>query len=266
MAHPLGRRPASRPLPTAALVAALLVGGCAGRANLATDLTLVHTDTAGLSPSAAALLKEAQRSANTRLTGAFAGGLIGVGLGVLAGSQARRGGGGAAAGGAIGAVGGAVLGYAVGAYVDERNRQASGRQLELQSLIQAASKDIDRYEKARGFAQSSIEESGREIDRLNNEYEAGRITTEAYRQEAKNLSTTANSLRLLEKESDGLVLVMQEDVASARRQRQDTSALEAELERLQAENRSLRLQYEELLGVTRRAPQGARQLMAEAAR
>ncbi|MBD0270454.1 MAG: hypothetical protein ICV73_00870 [Acetobacteraceae bacterium] len=265
MAGPIGRGPTWRLAAAAPVLAALLAGGCAGKANLADDIALVRTDPMGLSPSSAALLQEAQRGAKTRLSGAGVGAGLGAAAGIAAALLSRGPSSGEKAliaGGST--VFGAALGYAAGHYVDARNRQAAGRQATLASLTTAAEQDAARYENARLLAQASIEESGREIERLNGEYSAGAVTADAYREQAKSLAATAKALRSMAKESEQVVLVMHQDIQEGRRRGQDTSGLEAERQRLQAENESLAAQYRELLGIVDRAPPAPKLILAEA--
>ena len=174
---------------------AVIASGCAGQSNLADDVTLLRKSSDGLSPSAAALLQEAQARARTRVTGAgvrAVGGLLAGGLASTLtkdfGAKALAIGGGLAAG--------TALGYAAGAYVDSRNQLAANNQNQLAAMTYAASQDAARYQADRMQAQAAIDQSQQELNRLNYEQASGGATTAAYRRQANNLDATATALRL----------------------------------------------------------------------
>jgi hypothetical protein len=246
----------------ARVLALLAMTGCAGGSNIANDFSILNTSSAGLSPSAAVLLEQAKNSARTRTLGAASGAVVGGGGAAVAGSGIRNFGTLAALIGA-GALVGAGLGYAAGAYVDARNQEATGRQTELGSLIQAADADVARYEQTRLAAEQVAEESGQEILRLNTEYAAGRANAAAYRDQARSLDASIVSTRRIAQELEGNIALMDRDIADMRQRRQDSAPIEDRRGVLQAEHASLLSSYQRLLQTVDTVPAEARTLFAE---
>ena len=238
----------------AAAVVLLELGGCAGEHNAVDDMRLLTHSSEDLSPADAKLLAEAKRYAQTRLTGAVAGGALGGGG--AAGIAKAMGGGTREMwiAGLAGAVVGGAGGYAAGAYVAEANQQTKAHQDDLNARIAAVKQDVARYETANAAARQMVAERRQEIDKLNQEYAAGQIDAAAYESELADVQVSLDSLNSLIAESEANAQLVGQDLAAAKGEPQQLEALKARHEELITENRLLQAQLDELLAIVDTVP------------
>lgn len=258
-----GRRRLRR-APAAGLAVLMLASGCAGNANLASDVGIQSASTEGLSPSQAALLASAKRNARTRVEGAAVGGLLGLAAGVgtsfLVKDPAAKA---ALIGGGLAA--GTALGYGAGDYVAARNQAAANTQADLRTRLAAADRDVDHYRESRELAQTAIEEDRQRIERLNADYAARRLSADAYRRQIKGVTTDEASLRALLAQTRNTATAMEKDSEASRAQGVPTADLDARRSALEAEQAALTTQYQQLLAVVDQAPPEVRPGLAQAA-
>ena len=226
----------------AVLSASLVAGGCAETAsgeqtNIFDDIALLTSSDKGLTPAQIELREQARQHAGTRITGSLLGAVLGGLGGALLADQVDVD---PLTGAAVGAAGGALIGYAAGAYVSRRNEEAAGSQANLRARIAAANEDVARYEVAAQAAREVADQHAAEIRRLNAEYANQQISANDYEAQISDMKGDIRALKSLLVESEGNVQLMQRDIDELEQQGRDTSNLAAARRRLEEQNAGLR--------------------------
>jgi len=251
-AAPSGRR--STTLGFALLAAALVLGACATRPDgttvtLVDDVRLLSMSVEGRDPTEAQELQRLQRYARMRRDGAAAGAITGALAGILAVSDNR------AAGAAGGAVVGAALGYLAGAYVANRNALAEDRRGDLNAQLTAARDAAREHEQARDRWRGLVAQRRDQINRLNADFRAGRISRDQYRAEVDRLEETMRIMDQAVRAAEDDVRMLEHDIT--RHQASGGAAprsLTAERDRLQQQVADLQSQYAQLVAVAGQVP------------
>ena len=222
------------PATAMALLAMLGTAGCAGSGM---DVFQSSSDT-NLTPAQKDLRQESQQFKWTRIEGAAAGAVVGALSGLLITKDWKGAAGGAAVGG--------VLGYAAGYYVDSVNQKYANEQQALNTRIEAANKDIDRYQKAVADARQVVAAHKATIAQLNAEYAKKQITAQQYHDRIATIQGDIGALQSLIKESSANIDVMDKDIASLREKGADVAGLAAKRDALAGERDALQNQLDTL--------------------
>jgi DNA repair exonuclease SbcCD ATPase subunit len=223
------------PATALALLVPLGVAGCAGGGS---PMDMFQSSDENLTPAQQDLRQESERFKWTRIQGAAAGGSVGALAGGLISGDWKGAVGGAAVGG--------VLGYAAGYYIDSVNQKYADEQQALNARIDAADKDVDRYQKAVSDANQVVSMHKATIAQLNDEYAREQITAEQYTDRVASIEGDIDALQALINESSGNVEAMDKDIATLQAEGSETVGLVAKRDELVSQRDALQEQLDTL--------------------
>jgi DNA repair exonuclease SbcCD ATPase subunit len=219
-----------------ALAAMLGLAGCASGGS-PLDVFGDGSD-AELTSAQQDLRQESDRFKWTRLQGALVGAAGGALTGWLIGKDAK--------GAAIGAAAGGVLGYAAGYYIDSVNQSYANQQQALNTRIDAAQKDVERYQKAVADARAVVGMHRQKIADLNAQYARQQITAQQYGAQVAAIEGDIAALQSLIKESSGNIELMDKDIAALREHGAGVGGLVAQRNELASQRDALQAQLDTL--------------------
>lgn len=239
-------RPRCHTAVAAVLVATMSLGACAtnpdgSTPNLFSDIgtTASSGSDANLTPEQRALRQQEKDYAETRLTGAAVGAVGGALLGAALGA-AFGGGRGAATGAAIGALAGGTAGYVGTTYLARDHQQFTASRDSLQADIDAAKADTAKMERNVQVAQNALSAQRTQLNRVNADLRAGRISEQQARAQVATAADDLRSVRALADESDKRVSSLTQSVAAYRQAGLPTGDLNTQLQQQKAHTASLR--------------------------
>jgi DNA repair exonuclease SbcCD ATPase subunit len=219
-----------------ALAAMLSISGCAGGGSPLG--VFKSSDDAELTPAQQELREESDRFKWTRVQGAALGAVTGAVAGWFITDDWKGAAGGAAVGG--------VLGYAAGYYIDSVNQEYANEQEALNTRIDAAGKDVDRYDKAAADARQVVNQHKATIAELNAEYASQQITAEQYGAKVASIQGDIEALQGLIKESSGNLELMDKDIAALREKGANVGGLSVKRDALASKRDALQAQLDTL--------------------
>jgi hypothetical protein len=254
------RRPAGS---AAAMAAVLFLAGCAtnpdgSQPNLLSDIgTTFGAADPNLTPEQRALREQEEEYSEARLTSAAAGAALGALAGALLGA-AVGGRDGAVAGAGIGLVAGGAAGYVGGTYLTRDNQDFVASRDTLQADIEAARADSAKMERNVQVAQGALSAQRRQLDTLNADLRAGRITEQQARARVGAAGEDLASVRALAEESERRLAGLNASAAAYRDAGEATTDLDREISRQKAQTASLRNVERSMINVIDRTPANLR--------
>jgi hypothetical protein len=239
----------------ALLASAVVLPGCATRADGSTvsildDAQVLAMDDEGLSDAERRQLERVKRYASMRTQGAIGGAIIG---GIAGALLVRKNRGVGAAGGALA---GGALGYLGGAYVARLNETAEDRRDDLEVQLAAAKETVADTQRAVADNREIVRAERKRIERLNQEYRAGKITADQYRDQIGQLETRIKivdeSLRIAENDA----AAMQKHIDGQRARNVNPAALEKQRVAIEREVATLRAERDSLIEAAGTIPAG----------
>ncbi len=261
---PMNVRRARTPL-SAIMAAGLALAGCATNpdgttSNIFSDFgsAFGSSDEVALTPEQQALREQEREYSRTRLTSAAAGAgigaLIGAAIGAASGGGAQR----VATGAAIGAGVGGTAGYVGGTYLTRDHGRFVASRDSLQADIDAAREDTQRMQRNVQVAEGALTSQRAEIDRLNADLRAGRVSEDEARQKANNAAADVRAVRALAEESERRAQNLQQTIAAYNQAGVSTAELRGEAQRQQQQARRLREIERNMINVIDRTPANVR--------
>lgn len=214
-------------------VASLLLGACV--------TTMGNEEANALTPAEKDLRTrtEQQRVAQAAATGAIALAILGAVAGAAIGARSGNAGAGALIGGAGGAVAGGLMGAAYGSYVNAKARNYSNAEARANALAAEADKDIANYTAINNSSRQILADEQAKVAHLTQEYQAKRISKEAFQ---KGISSAKNNANIMKDQ----VKAMDDQIADMEADRQ-TAQLTNQVQQLKEQRDSLKDTYERLI-------------------
>jgi hypothetical protein len=245
------------------LVATMTLGACATNPdgttpNVFSDLgTAFGAEDPNLTPEQRALREQHEDYAEVRLTstavGVGAGALIGAGLGALIGGRD-----GALLGAGIGAGVGGLAGYGAGTYLTRDHQDFTATRDTLQRDITQAREETAKARRSADIAQSNVTAQQRQLNALNADLRAGRITEAEARRKVAAAREDARLTGELAAASEQRVAKLNESIAAHRAANLPTGELAQETNRMKAQADRLRELERAQLNAINRVPANLR--------
>ena len=245
------------------LVVSMSVSACAtnpdgSTPNVFSDLGAAFgSSDANLTPEQAALRTQEKDYSEARLTSALAGAAIGAIGGAILGA-AIGGRSGAATGAAIGVGIGATTGYVGGTYLTRDHTRFVADRDTLQKDIDTARADSEKMQRNVQVAEAALASQRTQLNRVNADLRAGRITEAQAREQAKTAGDDLASVRALAEESDRRVANLNKSVASYRQAGLPTRDLTNQLKVQKTRAASLRRVERSMVTAINRTPTNIR--------
>ncbi|HTR86317.1 MAG TPA: hypothetical protein VMI56_17680 [Reyranella sp.] len=223
-----------RPVVVGVTVAALALGGCIPDEGASTSAASMDQSTMSPAERDLQAKTEQQRKTDAAIAGGVGGAILGAALGYALGGWQ-----GAALGAAGGAMTGAAVGYGYGSYMNARARQYSSQEQRAQEVTKSANSTVDYYNQVNASARTILAEQQAKVAQLNNDYKAGAITKEQYRQQLANAGANQTNLKAQISGIDKQIAEMKGDEQSA--------VLTSQVQQLQAQRDQLQSTYDGLV-------------------
>lgn len=245
-----------KPIMALTIAASLALAGCASQSRFeSSNNSSLTSDQRALRANAARV--DPQAGSNTAAEGALLIGLLGGAIGCGVALAAGGDGGDCATWGLVGAGAGAVGGYIAGDWVAGQQQNYASREQHLNAVIDSAQLEIDANRQAAQAARGVTQTHRTRLATLQAQYDAKKITKNAYRQEVAEMSLDRDAMAVAVQSNYRRIAELEQLINQGGSYSQ-VETLRRQRDQLAAENAILQQQLDQMASLLASTPSDVR--------